>query len=197
MRKSQAEIFGVALLFVVVVLGIIIYGQIKSLNPDDTQENVKALKYNILAETTIDTVLKIGTTCEVERNKDLLIDLIKYCIENDYNDYIACDDGYSGSSCTRANEILNESLQNILNTSTIGPFIYDLEVDLPAKRDFDYFGSETYNNFGEIEYKGVKIDINNRKRYGFSKASSGLRSYPTAKRNLDFNLNIYFRDLRQ
>lgn len=204
MKKSQGEIFGIALLFVIIIIAIIIYGQIKASNPDESIDLIYKGKYGILAETTLDTLLKTSTGCVVERNRDRIIDLVSYCQENsffaDADPQIYCEGNYFGAdgdypSCSTVINILNETLDNLFNSSdsALGHIVYNLTISVPSSPD-SILGSVSLDNFNSISITGGgNLNSKNYYRYGFKKAPSGLRSLPTANRNVDFELYLFFK----
>ncbi len=203
-KKSQGEIFGIALLFVVIIIGVLIYGKIQALNPDNSVDEVKEAKYKVLAEGTLNSILKMSTGCFIERNNDKLVDLINYCVENSrmtYNDpEVDCGDLGVKNSCSFAKELIGSTLHGFLDSDVLGPIPYKLIVTLPSDRS-DIL-NENYSNFGEFMY-GDKILVEtneegdeNKITYreaGFNRAPSGIRGWSTSKRNIDFELYLYYR----
>jgi len=195
-KKSQGEIFGIALMFVVIIIGIIVYAKIKANNPDSQKDLVKELKYKILAESTLDSILKQSTSCSPERNKDRIIDLIEYCLYNSQSSGgadITCKDSIGPiESCQKVIYILNESLFSMYNNSNGLNIPFLMSISLPANKD-TILSDVTITNFGEFAHKNKKITINNRRKYGYNKAPSGLYSIPTSQRNIDFELALYYK----
>jgi len=196
--KSQGEIFGIALMFVVIIIGIIIYGQIKVLNPNNENDLKTDGKYSILAEGSLNSILKMSTGCEIERNKDRVLDLVNFCIENSYssdNDpEVYCSDGISYPSCSHVLEILNSSLYGFFNSSLIGPMLFKLRIELPAEKN--NILNTNLSNFGSFEYNGKIVNETGKNSYiklKFKKAPSGIRSLDTAKREITFNLALYYQ----
>lgn len=198
MKKSQGEIFGIALLFVVIIVGVIIYGQIKTLSPEDQNEkSQKREKYEVLAAGSLDSILSMSTGCEVERGKDTLTDLIKFCEYTYYGEdpQIMCKNGVSYGACAKTLDILNQTLNRLYNNSEgngIGQMPFKLEIYTTNNADSKL--NTNISNFNNFKYKSVIITENNYSKNGFNKAPSGLRTIPTAKRNVNFELSLYFRD---
>ncbi|MCA9496877.1 MAG: hypothetical protein KC589_08070 [Nanoarchaeota archaeon] len=204
MKKSQGEIFGIALLFVIIIIGIIIYGQIKASNPDEPADLIYKGKYGILAETTLDTLLKTSTGCVVERNRDRIIDLVSYCQENsffaDADPEIYCEGSFfqvAGDypSCSTVVNIINETLENLFNSSdsALGHILYNFSISVPSAPNTK-LGTISVDNFNSISITGGgNLNSKNYYRYGFKKAPSGLRSLPTANRNVDFELYLFYK----
>lgn len=201
-KKNQGEIFGIALMFVVLVIGIIIYGQIKALNPDNSADIKTEGKYKILAEGSLNSILKMDVGCQVERDDRSLRGLLSYCIENAYvsdiDPKIICDGNIVHNSCSYSIEILNDTLLNLLNTSILGPIPYKLLVSLP--HDSSSSLNVNLTNFGTFKY-GNNILVENNpssnqityRKAGYKRAPSGLRSWATSRRNINFELYLYYR----
>ena len=194
-KRSQGEIFGLALMFVVIIIGIIVYAKIKAINGLD-EENIKVEgEYKILAEGTLNTVLKVSTDCYVERNKDSLKDLINFCLANEYSGMdaqITCD-GDTKDSCGYAKKILNDTMYKLFNSSEgIGNIPFELKMDIPANNE-TLLSNITFTNFGDFKYKGQIINNSNRKKFRYKRAPSGLISWPTAQRAIEFELYLYYR----
>lgn len=196
-KRAQGEIFGIALMFVVIIIGVIVYGQIKALNNTSSSDLQQEAEYKILAEGTLNTVLSMSTSCEVERNRDSLKDLINYCLENEYSGvdpYVECNDGYEGPACAHAVEILNETTFALFNSSDakIGEIPFELKVDLPANKN-SILSNVTLTNFGQFKYKNQTIDYENYRKIGYKRAPSGLITWSTAQRNIEFEFYMYYR----
>jgi len=193
-KKSQGELFGVALLFVVIVIGILIFSKIKSLDPNYNIDPKKDGKYKILAEGSLNTLLKKSTKCYVERNRDSVIDLVNYCVENSYgyedDPIVICDDGQK-SSCSHVINIMNDTLYEFFNSTFLGPILFKLKITLPADPNAKI--NVNITNFGDYNYKNKIITESNYRKNKFKKANSGLRSWATAKRNIKLELYLYYQ----
>jgi len=200
MKKSQGEIFGIALLFVVLIFGIILYGQFKALNPDSKIDDLKKNNHKILAEGTLNTLLKKSTGCYTQRERDSVIDLIEYCLYN-YNSYntrveLTCLDGDEAGqiidACSYPKEILKKDLDAIFNNTKNFQKPYFLSIDIPSFSDSPY-SKINITNFNDFQFKNNLVNSTTYRKLGFSKAHSGLFSYPTSFKNIDFELSIYYR----
>ena len=195
-RKSQGEIFGIALLFVVVIIGLMVYSQIKALEPDTQAADIQEKKYKIVAEGTLNSMLKISTGCFVERGANSLLDLVNYCIENSFGGdddpiFKNCNGGIE--SCTEVKKLFNKSLITFFNNSNLGLIPYNLKMDIP-RDDSLKLSNLSINNFDTFEYRGNPvIDIGGLRKAKFKKVSSGLRTWPTAKGNIEVELDLYYR----
>ena len=188
-RKSQGEIFGIALMFVVIIIGILVYGKIQSLNPDNSLSDLDENKYKVLAEGTLNSVLKMSTGCYIEKGDDELIDLVNFCVENsrDYNSDPTIDcSGEIKNSCLYVNELINKTMFGFLNTSVLGPIPFKLLVSLPS--DPNNLLNKNYSNFGQYKFRGKtlieKLDVGtdrtkfiSYRKAGFNRAPSGIRGW--------------------
>lgn len=196
-KKSQGEIFGIALMFVVIVIGILVYGKIKALHPDNSIDEKTLGKYKILAEGTLNSIIKLSTSCPIQRDQDKVLDLIDYCVENSYpsnpDPDVTCGE-VEKPSCSYVKEIFNDSLNTIFNNSNLGNIPYKLIVNLDA--DPTSILNFNLTNFGNVTFRGKVINETGKNSYlsmGFKRAPSGLRTWATAKRNIDFQLYLYYK----
>lgn len=194
-NKSQGEIFGIALMFVIIIVGILIYGQVKSVIDVGDEDNSQKYRYEVLADGIMNTLLKMSTGCDAYKNQDKLEDLISYCEYKWGGDdpEITCENLPNPvGSCKRTIDILNESLRNLLNSSdAIGPIPYKLVIFAPSSSSSHL--NVNITNLGSFEYRGTLIDESNYLRNGFKRVSSGPRKVQTSKRNVDFELFLYYR----
>lgn len=197
-NRSQGEIFGIALMFVLIILGIIVYGQISSLSPDRDEESAEGLKYTLLAQTALDTIREMSTGCYVERNKDSVSDLIDYCISNSFGDtdpVIECDHGEE-MACEYSARIIDSTLSKLfVNTAdsdaVIGEIPYTFSIEL------DYDGASL--NGLILTEEGSKTEEENEVRKNelrkdrYQRASSGIYVWESSYREVFVDLNLYYR----
>jgi hypothetical protein len=195
MKKSQGEIFGIALLFVVILIGVIVYAKVKSVSDLNDVDLQAQGEYKILAEGTLNTLLKTSTGCTVERDKDSVRDLINYCLENEYSGEdvpIDCDTG-EVMACSRVLNFMNESLYLVFNSSKgIGYIPFELRLDVPANSRSIFF-NESRTNLGDFYYRGTQVNDSTRRKLGYKRESSGLISWRTAQRDVELELYLYYR----
>ncbi|MCA9486827.1 MAG: hypothetical protein H6500_00840 [Candidatus Woesearchaeota archaeon] len=196
-KRGQGEIFGIALLFVIIVLGIIIYTQIKLVSPQ-TQENLQTEKeYKILAQSTLNTMLTVSTGCVVERDDESLKDLINYCIamssSSSSDPELVCKEG-TVSSCTHAKAVSKASLDTLFTgeNAIIGNIPYELTFTMP-----DYLthslGNLTISNFDEISVKGITLTKDNYRKLGYKKTPSYPAAWATADSDMRVQLYLYYK----
>lgn len=194
-KKSQGEIFGIALMFVIIIIGIIVYAQIKKLNPDNAGDELQEGKYKILSEGTLNTVVKLSTGCYVERGKDTVQDLINYCLENSFsgnNPRFRCSPTNQVYACDESIDILNDTISELFNNK-LGGIPYLLLIDTPANPT-SRLHNKTITNFGSIQTPdGNIITEDNYRRLGYKRAPSGLKTWSTAQRNINFELYLYYK----
>ncbi len=188
-KKNQGEIFGIALFFVIIIVGVILYGRIAAVRNLDEDLTQQEEKYKLLAEGTLNSLLKISTGCTVERDKDTLKDLINFCLDTSdpaADPEIVCD-GTTRRSCTYSLQILEGSLLSLYNTSdNIGVIPYNLSVKLP-----DFPQSSLNAEFNNFDTFNITSNIDRRKK-GYKKAPSGRISWATSRRNVNFELYLFY-----
>ena len=203
-KKSQGEIFGIALLFVVIIIGVLIYSQIKALTPDNDADLDNKYKNELLAQTSLETILKTSSKCNVDGGSgyDSVQELINTCLARAYsNNDVRLECPERGDSfgniwvCAEAISILNESLYSLFGNESsslvkYNPFL--LEIDLPNDVSSALTSTEI-TNFGNFSYRGKIINESNYRKYGFKKASSDLKPWATAQRSIKMTLAIYYR----
>lgn len=196
MKRSQGEIFGIALLFVIILVGILLYTQIKALDPNRDGDLQQDGEYKLLAESTLNTILETSTGCYVERGRDSVQDLINFCMEYSYSGSdptYRCE--FSSTpirACEHSIKVLNDTLYSLFNTSTIGAIPFELQIYVPANNQSIMHGTQL-SNFGEVKTGSSVVDKENYRGLGFKRAPSGLRTWATAQRNIDMELYLYYR----
>jgi hypothetical protein len=201
-KKTQGEIFGIALLFVILIIGFIVYAQFKKLNPNNNIDVKKEKKYEILAQSVLQTLISEDTGCIVERNKQSVKDLINFCLENSYfseqDPIIHCTNGKSYRSCARAIQIINYTLYSLFNgtNSTFGNIPFFLTIELPA--DKTNVLNKNITNFNDIvlNYRienSKSLVQNTYYKLGYKRVPSGLYTWATSKKNINFNLYLFYR----
>lgn len=200
MSKTQGEIFGIALLFVVIIIGFLVYARFQALNPNGVSSITKA-KYEILSQSTLNTLIKIGTGCYTQSQKDSVEALIEYSLRQSFSlggdPLIACSNGKSPESGKYAIKILNNSLFSLFNSSNsvLGPIPFLLQIR--TKDSQNIYHSINLTNFGQFGFNYKIINETNYLYYGFNRAPSGLRTIPIANSNENQNVNfilfLYFR----
>jgi hypothetical protein len=204
-KNGQGEIFGIALMFVVIVIGVIIFSQIKALSPDEDTD-IK-VKYEILAQSSLETVLKTSSGCNVDGGSgdDSIQDLINVCLARDSgsNSQAGCDLNKDGDEddigdviyvCEYAIELLNKSLYNVFNGSDALianiPFFLDIDLNSDATTTLTL---QNITNFGDYNYRGEIVNATNYRDLRYNKASSDLKPWATAQRDIKVVLALYFR----
>ncbi|MFW6286166.1 MAG: hypothetical protein ACOC16_03515 [Nanoarchaeota archaeon] len=195
-KKNQGEIFGVALIFVVIVIGIIVFSQIKVITNVKNYDLDQEERYNILAQGTMDTMLKTSTKCNIERNRDSLKDLINFCIENSnyqmrIDPELMCD-GSVEHACAYAKEMIDEILVDLYNNSKIGYMPYQLNISIKDNTN-TYFSNEGFTNLGTFKLYDQVIDTGNLNEYSYKRAPAGLKTWRTSSRDILFEFYLYYR----
>lgn len=198
-KRSQGEIFGIALMFVVIIVGILVYSQIKALNPDRTDTYQREAEYEILAQRTLNTMLSMSTGCYVERGRDSVKDLVNFCLDYTYSGNDPTMDCFNNGEevkvCAYAKDIINTTLVSLYNKSSsslVGEIPYQMTINVPNNANTK-LSNTTFTNFGEITYRGTIIDDSSYRKLGYKKATSGLITWATSQRNVEFELYLYYR----
>jgi hypothetical protein len=194
MKKSQGEIFGIALLFVVIIVGILVYSQYQALMPDRDEDVDRGEKYKLLAESSMDSVLSMSTGCYVDRGQDQLRELVNYCLEYSFvgeDSSFTCASGQV-MACEHSKEVINTTLKTLFNSSEIGPFPYFLIVRTPDNKN-SLLHNTTMTNFGSYRFQGDLVGAENYTQYGFKRAPSGLKTWATAQGLVEMELYFYYR----
>ena len=193
-RKLQGEIFGVALFFVIIIIGVIVYAQIKAIEPDVRGDIVTDAKYKILAESTMGSILDMSTGCYTERGRDSVKDMINFCLMNSFSDQdvlFTCN-GVDLLMCNEAINIINNTLNLTFSSQGIGEIPYLVEIRIP--RDSNSILHEVlFTNFGNLNYRGRPVTEDNYRNLGFKKAPSGLKTWPTSRGNIEVEVSLYYR----
>ena len=185
MKKTQGEIFGIAILFVIIIIAVLIYAQIDNLTPKRDVVSFSQSQNKILVDGVLQTIMKVSTTCESERGKNSLEDLFEYCLKDLNSKIRGCE-----NSCQNAVNYINTSLKNLFENKTIGEKLYFLEID----RKIDtQTGLKDINitNSKKIKFRGKDINFTQAQKLGFSKVPSSYTI--TAKRGIEFRLYILYR----
>ncbi len=198
--RAQGEIFGIALVFVILVLGIVIFSQIQTLSPKEQVDIVQDEKYDIISEGSLNSILKLSSGCYVERNRDSVRDLINFCLENSFSGFdpdIECkiDGSFEiKSACSYSLELINNSLKSIFTVGNVARIPYDLIVDVPRNDDslLNLKNIEPLNNFGNFTFNDELLTSENYRKFGLKRVSSGLKTWPTAQGNIEFELRLYY-----
>lgn len=196
MKKSQGEIFGIALLFVIIILGIVIYGQYQASNPQRTVDAQKEGEYKLLAQSTLNSLKKMSTGCQIDSGTDSLEALITYCMDysrTQSTDQIITCSGVEKNSCSYAIEILNASLNSLFGnqSSVMGNIPFSLEISTPEYNHKVFNG--TYSNLDSFKLRDQDVSLDNYFRLGYKRVSSGKEVIPTQKRAVEMILSLYYR----
>jgi hypothetical protein len=209
MSKSQGEIFGIALMFVIIIIGIIVYVQIKALQPERTQDLQNQGEYERLAEGSLDSVLELSTGCYIQRGSDSIRDLMNYCLAYSFNGddpEIECFDVRSKDmhkACAYSKELLEKNLDVIFSSNGVGKIPYQLNIEVPANQDsllnlptpitnIEADNSQTQDIEG-FKVRDTPLTKDNYRELGYKKAPSGLKTWSSAQSNVNMELYLYYR----
>jgi hypothetical protein len=219
-KSGQGEIFGLALVFVLLIFSVIIYGQIQASKPTFNEDSLTTTKYKILSENTISSLKKISTPCSVQTGKNTLSDLMRYCMEfadnTQHDPELQCDLGNGDVDvpiCTYAFETLNKSIQGLLTKNGgIGEFPFSLHIfanglehEIWHERVITNINdTDTRSSLGlslplfisskEIDYISMnRSEPNYYQNQGYSRVNAGKDELTSGSKSLDFELNIYYK----
>lgn len=198
LKSGQGEIFGVALMFVVIIIGILIYSQIKALTPDREADLEAKAKYELLAQSSLEAILKSSTKCNVDGSSgtDSIQDLINVCLAGSYGSSdveVVCDDN-TINLCAETTQMLEDVLNGLYSgdDALIGNIPFFVEIELPSD-SYSPLTSRNVTNFGNFTFRDTVITSDNYRKYGFKKASSDLKPWATAQRSIKMTLALYYR----
>ena len=165
-KKSQAEMFGIALFFVVIIFGIIIFTNITNLNRIREKDKFKIKEYEILANDLSNALVASSVDCDIKENT--FLEVVEKCVTT--KDILTCG-GIPISSCDKAVKHLNNTLFYLLNNTiedkglTNIPFYLEMEEVENKNSKLNV----NITNFGQYNYKGKIINRSNYRKYNFQR----------------------------
>lgn len=222
-RHAQGEIFGLALLFVLLIFGVIIYAQFKALDPEFNEDSLTTTKYKILSENTLSSLKRMSTPCSVQTGKNSLSDLMRYCMEfsrgPQYDPELQCDIDGSGVQnvpiCSYSFNLLSNSIQELLSNQGDGigmfPFslhIYNehLEHEVWHERVITNINDSNYGFTDSSEFHPLLVSSqeisyislnssspNHYLRKGFNRVNAGKDELTSGRNSLELELNLYYK----
>jgi hypothetical protein len=201
-KIGQGEIFGLALVFVILILGIVIYGKYKALHPDIQKNVFKDSQMDVLAKNTLTSVRYLSTGCDLDSEDDSLQNLLAYCFdfttsESGSNPQIDCGGPTTVNACEYAIEVFNTTLQTFFrkNTTLDKTIIAPLPFSLTFYNDrFPLVGVHNVT-LTNIEDFGLSLNESNSSYYlkkRWKKANGGFLIIPTTKRPVELLFDIYY-----
>lgn len=200
MKKSQGEVFGIALFFVVLIVGIIIYSNVQLLQNSQSDDSFESRQYELLSADALNALKKMSTSCPVEQNKDSLEDLIRYCF--DYastpssDPTITCEGGVERNACEHSFMILNKSLQRLFkNTSEealVAPVPFSLFITNP---EFEHviWHNKTISNVEDFGLSLNRSEDNFYLRKQYNRENAGFDIITTGRRSVELTFDVYYR----
>jgi len=203
MGKSQGEIFGIALLFVIIILGLIIYSQFAALDDYTEDEDLTRQQYNTLALNTRDAIMDMSTGCSggrIHGGDDTLADLARVCVTRSSTAHsdpeIECEiDGSNQTvgSCSHFKNLLNSTLYNLFNNSNTTEIPFELHGELDLYGGDHKLDNLTVSNLGELEVGGQTVDEDNYIQQGFRRSTSGYTAIGAGVEDFHIELFVYYR----
>jgi len=196
-KISQGEIFGMALVFVIILFSLLIYSKVHKASPDNSVFDVKYQELQLLVENSLIATLNMGTDCHVERFSNTVGDLVKYCMMKTYssaNDeaFITCDDGKERDVCAYSLQLINLTLYKFFNSSNYFDVPFYIYFKTPQSSG-SYYDGKNFSNFRWFD--NGKLNLDNLMNKGYLNKVSTRDVYPTAQGPLVIYLNIYLKHM--
>lgn len=199
--KSQGEIFGVMLFFVILILGFYLYSEFRAVYSIEEQDSILQSETEILVE----SVMQHLKTVEIEcfRNRRLSgVDLLNFCVDN-----TGLTESQYTISCTHPpndvevcqtflnsfNHSLHQLFSGVGNQDPIHglrPFSFRI---IPSN-DIRYpHLNKSFDNLEQFDLSLNASDPNYYLRQRFSRISSDFQNIPTNQGRFEFELFFYHR----
>ena len=196
LKRAQGEVFGIALFFVVLIIGIIIFATISSMSPDTEVDSFTQRQYSLLATDALNSIKKMSTECEIERGRNSVEDLMRYCFETarsvEDDPLVVCN-GDERPACEYSLHLINESLHKFFGEDDA------LVVSIPFSLSFDaHFEHEVYSNttLTNVEDFDMSLDRSDSDHYlrrGYVRENAGFDIISTRRREVEFVFDVYHR----
>ena len=189
-KKSQAEIFGLALFFVILFLAIIIFSAVSS-KKDTYLTYQKDLEFDLLGTNTLEALLQKDVNCEISRSNNNLRELLRICVR-DPDETLTCQSGQK-NPCQYAKEILKNSASKLFEKSDAVLVNVPYQLTLQLKEDKNHKVNFNITNLKKYKYLNkTRITRRNYRSYKFQRKTS-TSSIKTTKRQLNVFLEIFYR----
>ena len=209
-NKSQGEIFGIMLFFVIIIIGILISTQLKLFSTDRESDSFEKNRNNELAKGVLKTILDSNTNCNIDKRGNKLEDIIDYCIEyykpnTNTDPEVTCEieknDGTTSeeekASCDLALTKITQSLKNIFKETNppsppplLGERYYSLEIEV-LDAEIKELENEQCKELNHLPNSPQECNKNYRLP-GYNRASTS-RQIETSKETVEFRLFIYYK----
>ncbi|MFT4244165.1 MAG: hypothetical protein ACMXYB_01775 [Candidatus Woesearchaeota archaeon] len=201
--KSQGEIFGIMLFFVILILGFLLYSEFRNVFTVQQQDAILISENEIIAQSMIEHLKTLRIECYNSRIMDGT-GLLNLCVDNtdliQKEISITCEKGNPPLElkvCSTFLNLINTSLHSLFNgTSEQNPLhspkAFALRV-IPSN-DIRYSHlNVTMDNLQEFELSLNPSDENYYLRKGYSRVSNEFQNIPTNQGRFEFELSFYYR----
>ena len=201
--KSQGEIFGIMLFFVILILGFLLYSEFRSVFTIQQQDAILISENEIIAQSMIEHLKTLRIECYNSRVMDGTR-LLNLCVDNtdliQKEFLITCEKGdppIELEVCSTFLDLMNSSLHSLFNgTSEQNPLhspkAFTLRV-IPSNEIRYSHLNVTLDNLHEYELSLNSSDENYYLRRGYSRVSSEFQNIPTNQGRFEFELSFYYR----
>ena len=194
-KKFQAEIFGVALFFVIILVGFLVFLKFSDLGNSSYEKKFNEDKYKILSSSTVNFILEKDTGCYVDKISNSVKNVINYCIQNSYkgsDEEIECKKE-NFKSCQHSIDLINKSLRDIYSKDIVAEIPYRLEISVPDKKS-NLLHNQNFTNLGEFKtINGDNLTLENYRQKGYKRQSSGLINWITDRKQVKMVLYLYYK----
>ncbi|MCH8519537.1 MAG: hypothetical protein LAT82_02175 [Nanoarchaeota archaeon] len=201
--KSQGEIFGIMLFFVILVLGFFLYSEFRSVYTVQSQNEILISENEIIAQSMIEHLKTLRVDCYRTRTLDG-VRLLNLCVDNtgltQRSHNITCEStspSFELEVCSTFLNLMNSSLHLLFNGTTDNeplhsPKAFTLRV-IPSN-DIRYSHlNVTMDNLQEYDLSLNISEENYYLRRGYSRVSSEFQNIPTNQGRFEFELSFYYR----
>lgn len=201
-NRSQGEIFGIMIFFVLIIVGFLLYSQFKIIYSVEEQDIILESEYKLLADSVTQQIKNSQIKCFRDSQIDV-IELLDYCVENtglSFDEYtLNCPPPISASinTCQAFRNVINDSLYAFFNgTSSIPPIHSSKPFTFTVipSNDIKYSHlNVTFSNLKDFNLSTNPTDSNYYLREGYSRISNDLENIPTNQGSFELEFSFYHK----
>lgn len=197
--KSQGEIFGVMIFFVLLILGFYFYSQYQAVYSVEEQDSVFKAETEILVNSVMEQVKRTEIECFTNRGFSG-VDLLQSCVDNtgsafsEYN--ISCTNPvHTIEVCEAFTNMINTSLYEFFNGTNGNPAIHSSRpfyLQIIPSSEIRY--SHLNKSFDNLEANNLSLNTSSDNYYlrkGYSRISVDLQNIPTNQGKFEFELSFF------
>ena len=195
-KKSQGEIFGIMIFFVLLIIGFLLYSQFKVVYTSQEQDTILQEEYKILVDSTMKTLKEYEIQC-FSNSKISTIDLLQYCVDNtgisSFEHQLSCDN-FKINSCKTLLNTVDSLLHTFFNSSSALHSQKPFEFTIIPSNEIKY--SHLNVTLSNIKYFNISTNSSNSSYYlrqGYSKISSDFENIPTNQGTFELELIFYHK----